>query len=848
MDPSTLQRLLRLSPQLDELLELDAAAQRRYLERLRATDATTADQLSALLAQQADIEREAFLEEPPLGLDSATLAGQSLGAYTLERPLGAGGMGSVWLARRSDGRFEGEVAVKLLNLALLARGGAGRFAREAQALARLDHPNIARLLDAGVSAAGQPYLVLERIDGSPITRWCDERSLGVEARLQLLGEVLAAVSHAHQRLVLHRDLKPDNILVTPEGRVKLLDFGIAKLIDDEALPAPPTALTEFAGRAFTPDYAAPEQVQGGEVTTTTDVYALGVLLHELLGGGHPTAREGDTPVQRLHAIVEREPRRLSASVSDPNRSRALRGDLDNIVAKALKKSPAERYPSVAALAEDLRRHLAHEPVTARADGWAYRSSRFVRRHRGAVAALTVTLAALVAGVVGTAWQAIEARRERDEALYQARRAQAHSDLARMALETTGPADQPVTRREVLLRSFELVEKRFSDDPRVAVSLLFPIAGRFAAMGDGEMDQRVMQHAEKIALASGDPQLIGHVSCNRVDTELDRGNPALARAQAQRGREALARTERPTLGSRIDCLRAEADLAQAEGDLPRAVERFDAARALAEAETSVEGGLYASLVMHGSVLKAEAGLLADAWRLQQWLADANRRFGRADALLDLQNRRGMALTLMGWGELDEAHELLEAVAARLRDDSTASGLPAWLELPRARLLARRGDPEAAAQRLQALADSARQRASLRSALAAEVALLEVWVGLRRWEAAQALLTRLEGEALRPPWRTTPATLRAAIALGQGRAGEARTAIGAELSRLGHPQATPSSALLQALQVAVRAERAGGDAAQADTLAQQALDAAQRMSRDPARSADVAQARQLLVAAR
>ncbi len=846
MDASTLQRLLRLSPRLDELLELDAPAQRDYLARLRNHDAATAGELESLLARQTDIEREAFLEDVPQALAGATLAGQRLGAYTLERPLGAGGMGSVWLARRSDGRFDGEVAIKLLNLALLARGGAGRFAREAQALARLDHPNIARLLDAGVGTSGQPYLVLERVDGTPITHWCADRSLDVAARVRLMLEVLAAVEQAHQRLVLHRDLKPDNILVTPDGRVKLLDFGIAKLIDDQSAPDAATALTELGARAFTPDNAAPEQVQGGEVTTATDVYALGVLLFELLTGRHPTARADDTTVQRLQAVCEREPRRLSEA-APAAAARALRGDLDNIVAKALKKQPGERYAGAAALADDLRRHLTHLPVSARADSWAYRSSRFVRRHRGAVAALSLTLAALLAGVVGTTWQAVEARRERDEALYQARRAQAHSDLARMALETTGAADQPITRREVLLRSFELVEKRFGDDPRVAVSLLFPIAGRFAAMGDGEMDQRVMRYAEKIALASGDPQLIGHVSCNRVDTELDRGRPEVARAQAKRGREALARTERPTLGSRIDCLRAEADLAQAEGDLPRAVERFDAARALAAAESSVEGGLYASILTRASVLKAEAGQLAEAYQMQQWLAEANRRFGRADALLDLQNRRGMALTLIGWGELDEAHELLESVAARLRDDSSGSLLPAWLELPRARLLARRGDSESAAQRLQALADGARQHASLRNALAAEVALLEVWVGLGRWDEAQALLTRLEAETLRPPWCTTPATLRAAIALGQGRVAEARTALRGEVARLG-AQPSPSPALLQALQWAVRAERAGGDGARADALAQQALDVAQRLARDPARSADVAQARQLLVAAR
>ena len=846
MDATTLQRLLRLSPRLDELLELDAAARREHLAQLRAHDAATADELEALLAQQSKIEREAFLEDTPQVLAGASLEGQRLGAYTLVRPLGAGGMGSVWLARRSDGRFDGEVAVKLLNLSLLARGGAARFAREAQALARLDHPNIARLLDAGVGASGQPYLVLERIDGTPITRWCADRALDIPARVRLLLEVLAAVEQAHQRLVLHRDLKPDNILVTPDGRVKLLDFGIAKLIDDQSAADAPTALTELGARAFTPDYAAPEQVQGGEVTTATDVYALGVLLFELLTGRHPTARAEDSTVQRLQAVCEREPRRLSEA-APAAAARALRGDLDNIVAKALKKAPGERYAGAAALADDLRRHLAHLPVSARADSWAYRSGRFVRRHRGAVAALTVTLGALVAGVVGTAWQAVEARHERDEALYQARRAQAHSDLARMALETTGAADQPVTRREVLLRSFELVEKRFSDDPRVAVSLLFPIAGRFAAMGDGEMDQRVMQYAEKISLASGDPQLIGHVACNRVDTELDRGRPEEARAQARRGREALARTERPTLGSRIDCLRAEAELAQAEGDPSRAVERLAVAQSLAAAESSVDGGLYASLLTLAAVVKAETGQPAEAYRMQQWLADANRRFGRADALLDLQNRRGMALTLIAWGELDEAHELLEAVAARLRDDSAARLLPAWLELPRARLMARRGDPAGAAKQLQALAAAARQRASLRSALAAEVALLEVWLGMGRWDEAQALLTRLEGEALRPPWRSTPATLRAAIALGQGRAAEARTALRGELARLG-AETAPSHTLLQALQWAVAAERAGGDAARAEALAGQALDVAQRLARDPARSADVAQARQLQVASR
>ena len=245
-----------------------------------------------------------------------TLAGRTIGAYTLERPLGAGGMGSVWLARRSDGRFEGVGRGQAAQSRAARRAAAPNASRaRASVLARLAHPNIARLLDAGVAAGGQPYLVLEHVDGEPIDRWCDARALGIDARVRLMLDVLAAVAHAHSNLVLHRDLKPSNILVTRDGQVKLLDFGIAKLLDDEALPAPATELTQHAGRAFTPDYAAPEQVQGGDVTTATDVYALGVLLYVLLGGVHPTAKPSDTPVERLRSVVETEPPRLSDAVA-----------------------------------------------------------------------------------------------------------------------------------------------------------------------------------------------------------------------------------------------------------------------------------------------------------------------------------------------------------------------------------------------------------------------------------------------------------------------------------------------------------------------------------------------------
>ncbi len=303
----------RVSPLLDELLDLDPEPRAERLAALRGQDTALGEELAGMLQRLDALEHDSFLQSPAK-LPDPGMAGQTLGAYTIVRELGRGGMGSVWLAKRADGRYEGNVAVKFLSGGALLRGSAERFAREGSILARLAHPNIARLIDAGVSADGLRYLVLEYIDGETIDRYCERMALDVTARVRLFIDVLAAVAHAHNRLILHRDIKPGNILVTGAGEVKLLDFGIAKLVDDVTTPAAATELTQLAGRAYTPAYAAPEQVEDGDVTTATDVYALGVLLFGLLGGGHPTAVPGSTTLEQLRAVVEAEPRRLSEAV------------------------------------------------------------------------------------------------------------------------------------------------------------------------------------------------------------------------------------------------------------------------------------------------------------------------------------------------------------------------------------------------------------------------------------------------------------------------------------------------------------------------------------------------------
>jgi len=402
-----------LSLLLDEWLALPAAQQAERLAALQTADPALAAQMALLLAEADSAAQPEFLSQPPL-LPPASRTGQQVGPYTLIRELGHGGMGSVWLARRADGRYDGQVAIKFLHAGLLRSGDGERFAREGRILAQLTHPHIARLLDAGLDTDAQPYLVLEHVDGLPVDQYCRDHALNLPARLRLFLDVLDAVAHAHSRLVLHRDLKPANILVTGEGQVKLLDFGIAKLMRAEADGGDATELTQRAGRAYTLHYAAPEQVQGGEVSTATDVYALGVLLFQLLVDRHPLLQGETGPLDTMRQILEVEPPRMSQAVlggdarngadTDSRRrlSRSLRGDLDTVVAKALKKVPADRYQHAAALAEDLRHWLALEPISARPDSLGYRASRFVRRHWLGVAAATAVLLSL-AGGLGVAW-------------------------------------------------------------------------------------------------------------------------------------------------------------------------------------------------------------------------------------------------------------------------------------------------------------------------------------------------------------------------------------------------------------------------------------------------------------
>jgi tetratricopeptide (TPR) repeat protein len=392
-----------------------------------------------------------------------------------------------------------------------------RFRREGNVLARLTHAHIARLIDAGVSAAGQPYLVLEYVDGHPIDRYCDEQHLGIEARIHLFLGVLAAVAHAHGNLIVHRDIKPANVLVRVDGEVKLLDFGIAKLLDPDDASSNPSvsALTQEAGSPLTLQFAAPEQVGQGQVTAATDIYALGGLLYFLLSGQHPVGAAVRSPAALMKAIVEVDPCRMSDAVMGEAGSaderadhaarrgttatklhRMLRGDLDTIVAKALKKNTSERYISVSALADDLRRYLHREPISARPDTTWYRAAKFVRRHAHGVAAAVVVVLMLAAMTMFyTTRLAAERDRAQREAMKAARVSEALSGLLNGADPIANPATADgFTVAGLLDAATERVQKELADQPDAQAEIFTTIGRMYRRVGMYDKAQELLERA------------------------------------------------------------------------------------------------------------------------------------------------------------------------------------------------------------------------------------------------------------------------------------------------------------------------------------------------------------------
>jgi len=489
MRGTTPDRLREIDRVFDAALDQPSELRQELLDRACADDSELRGEVERLLdAHHAATE---FLESPALDIAAPLLgdpsrlgsdaAPERIGPFHIVREIGHGGMGTVFLAERDDGQFEQRVALKLIR----QRGIVDlvpRFLEERRILALLEHPRIARLVDGGVTDDGVPWFAMEHVDGEPIDRFCAARALSTAQRLELVTAVCDAVQYAHYHLIVHRDLKPSNILVTADGRPKLLDFGVAKLLSPVARAGDVT--TRPYASAMTPEYAAPEQVRGEAVGASTDVYALGVLLYVLLTGERPYEVRDRSPAEVERIICDVDPVRPSARVSDPRLRRALAGDLDSIVLRALAKEPEARYASAQELAQDARRHLSGHPVLARRQTTSYRVRRFVKRHRiETIATLAVGLTLIVGSVLSLA-QARRASGERDRAEVASHEAQAVTDFLLQLFDASDPAEargDTLTAEDLVRRATARLE-RFRGQPNDHARMLEVTARLYQRLG------------------------------------------------------------------------------------------------------------------------------------------------------------------------------------------------------------------------------------------------------------------------------------------------------------------------------------------------------------------------------
>lgn len=592
----------RLQELFSRAIDLDPCEREAFVAREVGDDAHLREELTKLLA--ADTGRStgpltlalgAALEKTTRDRRQAVL-GRIVNNYRLVSVLGHGGTGTVYLAERADRQYSAQVAVKIIDAGTIHGDLGQRLRAERQILASLNHPNIARLIDAGETEEGQPYLIMEYVHGEPLDRYCDRNQLDIKARLELFLQICSAVQYAHQNLIVHRDLKPANILVTAERTPKLLDFGIAKLLDADS-SASALALTRMNDRLLTPEYASPEQILGRSVTTASDVYALGVVLYELLTGLRPyTVPPSASQLELERTICISDPERPSAALkrvaSSQDRSpsladaaaargltleklaRRLNGDLDAIVLRALRKEPEHRYGSVDQFAADIKRHLSQEPVQARQGNWTYYSSRFIRRHAFGVSAGAAFGVFLTAFAIVMSIQAQRIAAERDRATIEGNRAESVSEFMLDIFEASDPFEsqgQQVTARALLDQAGRNIRGDLSQHPEVRARLLEAIGRAYRRQNEYELAISFLEDAERLRKQLPDPD-----------------------------------------GSRRANVLTELAMALREvGDLDGAQEKLRDAVALAEANRSMESLTYARLLMNLGRVELTSGNPAGA---------------------------------------------------------------------------------------------------------------------------------------------------------------------------------------------------------------------------------------------
>jgi serine/threonine-protein kinase len=634
----------RLHALLEEALTLPSEQRMQWLNTLTPEHGDLKLALGKMLASDG-VETDTFLSTAMplrhLALkqfeEHEDKPGDRVGPYLLLRCLGNGGMGAVWLAQRADGSLERQVALKLPH-AHWAPDLAKRLRRERDILASLEHRNIARLYDAGVSEQGRPYLALEYVDGQPIDIYCNQKKLDVPGRVRLFLQVARAVSYAHARLIVHRDLKPTNVLVTAAGGTKLLDFGVAKLLEDESGDATQrTVLTQALGAPLTPSYASPEQIRGERITVASDVYSLGVVLYELLSGKRPYSLKNYSAAT-MQAAMAQGPIPLASSVASRESARVLKGDLDTIIAKALKHNPGYRYRNVDAFADDIERYLAGEPVLAQPDRMSYKLRKFIVRNRAAVAAVASVGVSLIVGGAVAAWQWTQAVEQRDRAQALLARNSAVIELNSVMLSDAVTSDLAARLAAVFAEGERLVPSVFKDQPERMAGALHSLADFYGTLPDVKKTLELLDRAAELVQSSKDTDLKMSIDCSRARWLAETG-------QREKAKGLFARMDVVqdfAAETRLDCLRHRGYIAR--GDLNRAPALDYAQRGvqtLAEMtnpsplqRVSVVAELAAAFDVNGQRAEAEKNYL--------WALDQVQQLGLRDTVYarNLQNSLGL----------------------------------------------------------------------------------------------------------------------------------------------------------------------------------------------------------------
>ncbi|HUD40653.1 MAG TPA: serine/threonine-protein kinase [Dokdonella sp.] len=773
-DEAAIRRFARIEAVLDEALDQPPALRAALVRDRCSDDDALCREVMALLDAMA--ASDGYLDHPAAEVLPVAQAGMQLGAWTLQRPIGRGGSGEVWLGVRNDGQFEQQVAIKLLRD--WQPDDIPRFLREQRLLARLDHPGIARLLDAGSAPGGRPYMVMEFVAGAPLTEHVRQHAMGIDARLALFRQVCDAVAFAHRHLIVHRDLKPQNILVRADGRVALLDFGIARLMDEAA-----AADVVTRAQRLTPQYAAPEQLAGEAETTSTDVYALGLLLHEMLAGqppwGHLVRQGAMAVLQRATAGPPPAPS-TQARGEDAGR---LRGDLDAIVHKATRPEPDARYASVEALRQDIENHLSLRPVQARGDALGYRLRRALRRYSVAASLSALFVIGLVVALAAVSLAEREAARERDIAQMEASRSKAVRDyLAHMFRDASqqARAGAPLTAKQVLEQAAARVDAGFAADPAAAAEVLKALGELHFYIDDyagaAPLLERWLAHESAIAdpVAAADVRFTLAETLHRTGRS-DEAADLLAQAQAFWSTDA-ARHADVLLVSRM----LQSQLERQRGDVASGIATLEAALPLRLQRSGAEhfetAALYTNLgAAYIQAGRFDEGIAVSQEAMRTWTA-LNMERGN-DALNTLNN---LAAAYFRQGDMRQAEQAFASALALRREGYGPSAATAALIGNYARTLLKNGKPELAVPLAKEAEDMARLHAGDGSplTLSLQVTHAEGLLDLRRFDAASSALEALA--ALQPSqW---PVALQLRADLLRGRLSHARGDVAAARAML------------------------------------------------------------------